>query len=257
MAGNSRGPTPVQRVRGGIVIGTLRVIAWGALLGVTGLLVHAEVEGRRFPGAWWRTPISSTGATATGGLGSISTRPPRRHPRGGGRRSWRSTAAAGGVGTNGRMGRWPRRWSSTDTSSSRPITGSLDPGHRAGRPTSRTSARQSAGSEGMRRTMAWIRTGSPSWERRQGGIWRPCSRRVRRVRAPGQGLVRRSGFHHPARRCLLAGPGGDRLLRSVRSARAGGREPERGRIARALPRWWARRCPGPLRGRISRAARHA
>ncbi len=49
MAGNSQRPAPVWAGMGGIVIGTLRVIAWGALLGVTGLLVRAEVERPTLP----------------------------------------------------------------------------------------------------------------------------------------------------------------------------------------------------------------
>ena len=46
---NSSGSARVPGFRGGIVIGALRVLAWAALLGVTGLLVRAEVERPTLP----------------------------------------------------------------------------------------------------------------------------------------------------------------------------------------------------------------
>ena len=49
MAGNSPESTPVRVGIGGIVIGTTRVIAWAALLGLTALLVRAEVERPTLP----------------------------------------------------------------------------------------------------------------------------------------------------------------------------------------------------------------
>ena len=192
MAGNSRGSTPVRGGIGGVVIGTCRVIAWAALLGVTGLLVRAEVERPTLPrGVVAYTDLvyqrDGHGRARLDVYTPAGAAPARGRPavlavhgggwRGGSKRGYGQMAAAlvehgyVVVAVDYRLSRRARR---------------------AGRPTSTISARRFAGSEGMRPFMAWIRTGSRSWERRPAGTWRPCSRPARKVRTPARSLVPRS-----------------------------------------------------------------